>query len=345
MALWLWSGFILFIILFMCVDLLVFGRRGRVIQIRTALAWTGLCVVLALAFVPAIYIIYENHYFGMGLEPKQPELKGLEASARFLQGWVMEYALSVDNLFVFALIFQHFKVPREHQHRVLTWGIIATLLMRGAMIGAAVGLVEKFQWLLYIAGAFLLYTAFKMFFAKEDAEFEPDKSIAVRAIRRIIPVTSTYHGERFFARQDGALAATPLFLVLVVLNVVDLVFAVDSVPAIVGITRDSFLMFSSNMFAILGLRALYFVLAEAMDQFKYLKVSLAFILAFVGAKMLIEGLYHLHLLEKVLPTSTHWLTSWAPHEPLELHPLVSLGIILTSLLAGIIASRMKMKPA
>lgn len=345
MALWLWVGFVVFILLFMCVDLMVFGRRGKIIQIKTALAWTGLCVVLALAFVPAVYLIYDNHSFGMGNEPGQDELKGLEAAARFLQGWLMEYALSVDNLFVFALIFQHFKVPREYQHRVLTWGIIATLIMRGAMIGTAVSLVEKFQWLLYLAGAFLLYTALKMFLAKEDEQFEPDKSIAVRAIRRVIPVTSEYHGERFFARQNNTVAATPLFLVLVVLNVVDLIFAVDSVPAIVGITKDSFLMFSSNMFAILGLRALYFVLAEAMDQFKYLKVSLAFILAFVGAKMLVEGLYHVHLLEKVLPEGQRWLTSWAPHEPLELHPLLSLGVIVAALLAGIIASRVRMKPA
>ncbi|MFZ4575086.1 MAG: TerC/Alx family metal homeostasis membrane protein [Phycisphaerales bacterium] len=345
-AFWLWAGFILFVLLFVVADLVIFHRRGQVISMRTALIWTALCVGLAALFVPILYVIYENHYFGMGAEHGRfAEIRGMRASAYFVQAFVMEKALSVDNLFVFALIFRHFAVPREHQHRVLTWGIIATLIMRGTMIGMAVEMIEKWHWLLYCAGAFLVYTAVKMYFTKEEHEFDPAKSKAVKAIRWLVPITSGYHGERFFARENGKLGATPLFLVLIVLNVVDVIFAVDSVPAVVGITQDPFLIFSSNMFAILGLRALYFVLAEAMDQFEYLKVSLIFVLAFVGCKMLVEGLYHLHKLETILPASMHGLTSWLPDHPLELNPLVSLGIILGALTAGIVASRMKIKPA
>lgn len=346
MAFWLWSSFILFVILFVAADMIIFHRRGKVITMRTALLWTALCVALALAFVPILYVIYENHYCGMGLATgRMKELNGLTASAFFIQGFVMEKALSVDNLFVFALIFRHFAVPREHQHRVLTWGIIATLLMRGGMIGLAVELIEQFHWLLYLAGGFLVYTAIKMYFTKEEHEFNPDKSPAIRLVRRLMPVTSRYHGEHFFARENGKLAATPLFLVLIILNVVDIIFAVDSVPAVVGITQDSFIIFTSNMFAILGLRALYFVLAEAMDQFEYLKISLIIILAFVGCKMLIEGLYHFHMLDRYLSSSQAWLTSWAPTKPLEMNPLLSLGIILGVLTVGILASQLKKKPA
>ncbi len=341
MAITLWAAFIGFILLFMLVDLFVFGRRGRPITARTALSWTGVCISLALAFVPAVYWIYETKMFGMGVgsEGVRP-LGGLDAATRFLQGWILEYAMSVDNLFVFALIFTHFKVPREHQHRVLTWGIIATLIMRGGMIGFAITIIHMFEWVLYLAGFFLVWTAYKMLFS-EDSEFNPDQSKAVRLVRKFIPVTSTYHGDRFFVRDQsnaGRLSATPLFLVLMVLNVVDLVFAVDSVPAIISVTTDSFLVFSSNMFAILGLRALYFVLASAMDQFKYLEVSLAVILAFVGLKMLVEGAHHLRHLESRLPAWGGNLVHWIPEKPLEMSPLVSLGVIVLCLVAGIGAS-------
>lgn len=344
MAIWLWIGFIGFVLAFMAADLFVFHRRNQVITIKTALLWTAVCVALALAFVPLIYVIYERHIFGMGMVGDTVVLNGLDASARFLQGFIMEKALSVDNLFVFALIFTHFSVPREYQHRVLTWGIIATIIMRGGVIGLAIGLLDQFHWLIYVAGAFLVYTGFKMFIVKDDDEFEPDKSIAVRLIRRVVPVTSEYHADKFFARVNGRLSATPLLLVLLILNVVDIIFAVDSVPAIVAITNDSFLMFSSNMFAILGLRALYFVLAEAMAYFHYLKVSLAVILVFVGGKMLFEGAYTLHKLEAYLPDWCQWLVTWAPNEPYKFNTLLSLGIIIATLAIGMLASHIKRAP-
>ena len=344
MAIWLWIGFIGFLLAFMAADLFVFHRRNQVITIKTALVWTAVCVVLALAFVPIIYIIYERHIFGMGMADGTPVLNGIDASAQFLQGFIMEKALSVDNLFVFALIFTHFSVPREYQHRVLTWGIIATIIMRGTVIGLAIGLLDNFHWLIYIAGAFLVYTGFKMFVVKDDDEFDPDKSLAVRVIRRIVPVTSEYHEDKFMARVNGKMCATPLLLVLLILNVVDIIFAVDSVPAIVAITSDSFLMFSSNMFAILGLRALYFVLAEAMAYFRYLKVSLAFILVFVGGKMLFEGAYTLHKLEAYLPDWADPLVSWLPDAPYKLNTLVSLGVIAVTLAIGMIASHIRAAP-
>lgn len=312
---WLYAGFGAFVILFMGVDLALTGR-GRVIKPKQALTWTAVCVSLALAFIPALYWMYDSHWLGLGLATEHtPEMKGAQAAAMFFQGWLLEYSLSVDNLFVFAVIFQHFKVPKQHQHRVLAWGIIATLILRGVFILLGSILIERFHFLLYVAGAFLIYTAFKMLAGKED-DFDADGSKTVRAVRRLIPVTSDYHGDRFFVKlaETGARAATPMFLVLAVLNIVDIVFAVDSIPAIFGITQERFIIFTSNVFAVLGLRALYFVLAHMMDQFKYLNVSLAIILGFVGVKMLTESFIH-------IPKSS--MTA------------ISLGFIIMSLVLGI----------
>ncbi len=290
-VIWLYLGFGLFVIAVMVLDLGLAHRGPEIITTKRALTWTVLCVLMALAFVPAVYVIYDSHWLGMGLDSAgEATNTGFDAAAQFLQGWILEYSLSVDNLFVFALIFQFFAVPKQFQHRVLTWGIIATMVMRGAMILAGGVLILRFHWLLYVAGAFLVYTAVKML-AASGSEFDPGRSRAVRLVRRVLPVTEEYHGNRFFHRAPGRRpTATPLFLVLIVLNVVDLVFAVDSIPAIYGITRDPFLVFTSNVFAILGLRSLYFVMAQLMDKFKYLKVSLAAILGFVGVKMLTEEL-------------------------------------------------------
>lgn len=347
MAVWLYVGFIAFVLVFMGVDLFVFGRRGKEIRTSTALAWTGLCVLLALAFTPAVYFIYQSHLFGMGVPPKgidAPEHPGLEAATRFLQGWMLEYAMSIDNLFVFALIFKHFKVPREHQHRVLTWGIIATLVMRGAMIAFAVALIHYLHWVLYLAGAFLVYTGYQMAFGHDD-EFDPDSSRVVALVRRVIPVTGDYHGDRFLVRVPAAVggpatrwSATPLLLVLMVLNVVDLVFAVDSVPAIVSVTTDSFLVFTASMFAILGLRALYFVLAQAIDSFRFLGLSLAGILVFIGVKMLLEGVHHVRRLADWLPDWADPAVLWIPKNRIEGSPYWSLGVIVVLLLAGVAAS-------
>jgi tellurite resistance protein TerC len=338
----LWIIFIVFILAFMAVDLLVVGRKKKAISIKLALGMTGLSITVALCFVPIIYYVYGQHLFGMGMA-KSPEgasivtLSGRDAALRFLQGWILEYAMSVDNIFVFAIIFRHFAVPKEFQHRVLTWGIVATLIMRGAMIGGAMVVLDYMSWLIYIAGAFLVVTAWKLAFAGDD-HFDPKTSKAISLVRRFIPVTSEYSGERFFVRDPANSAkrsATPLFLVLMVLNVVDLVFAIDSVPAVIAVTTDPFLVFSSNMLAILGLRALYFVLASAMDKFRFLNLSLAAVLGFVGVKMLAEGVHHLHKLEKIVP---HRFVDWLPDRPIEMAPAWSLAVILTMLIVGIVAS-------
>lgn len=320
---WLYSGFGAFVILVMAIDLAI-TRKADVVTTQRALVWTGVCIALALMFVPALYLMYERHWLGlgMGLDKDGAAIvvrDGARASAEYLQGWLLEYALSVDNLFVFALIFQKFGVPKEYQHRVLTWGIIATLLLRGAMIFAGSLLIHRFEWILYVAGAFLVYTGFKMLVAKEDDEFDVDKSKVVRFVRKVLPVTGEYHKEHFFIRKGHGLAATPLFLVLIVLNLVDIVFAVDSIPAIFGVTNETFIVFTSNVFAVLGLRALYFVLAQMMAQFQYLKVSLALVLCFIGAKMLTE----------------HWIEMLVPRTTLT---FISLGFIAAAIGLGIFFS-------
>lgn len=316
---WLFVAFGVFVLVVMLVDLAL-TRNVNQISPKRALAWTGVCVALALAFVPALYKMYDAHWLKLGLNAAgEPVRDGFTAAAEYLQGWLLEYALSVDNLFVFALIFRFFKVPKENQHRVLTWGIIATLLLRGIMILAGTVLIQRFEWVLWIAGAFLVYTGFKMLVAGDDDEFDPETSRIVRVTKSVLPLTNEYHGQKFFTIENAKRVATPLFLVLVVLNIVDIVFAVDSIPAIFGVTKDVFIVFTSNVFAVLGLRALYFVLARMMDQFKYLKVSLALVLAFIGIKMLTE----------------HWVSPYVPRTTMT---IVSLGFIVVSLGLGILFS-------
>lgn len=325
------AGFIAFVIAMMILDLKVVGRRKSGVSIGLALAWTGVCIVLALAFVPVIYWIYNTGMWGMGRTvPVTPgsepvvAIDGLSAASYFLQGWLLEYALSVDNIFVFAVIFTHFKVPARHQHRVLAWGIIAALILRGVMIGVGTALVREFHWILYIAALFLLYTAWGMVKGK-DEDFDPEKSFMLRVARRFFPVTDEFHGDRFFVHQTHTKpprwAATPMFLVLVVLNLVDVVFALDSVPAVMGITTEPFIVFTSNVFAILGLRSLYFVLAGMMNRFHYLNVSLALILAFVGVKMLIQHPIHA-----------------IGFPGFEIPAVASLGVIVACLAAGVVLS-------
>jgi tellurite resistance protein TerC len=334
----LWAGFVAFVLVMMVLDLKFVGRKKGQVSIKLALAWTGVCVALALAFVPAVYVIYEQHLWGMGVAkaadlmgPPTPEgigpgarTTGLTAASWFLQGWLLEYSLSVDNIFVFAVIFRHFQVPDKHQHRVLAWGIIAALVLRGVMIGLGTFLVAQFDWLLYVAALFLLYTAWSMVRGK-DEEYDPEKSVMLRTARRLFPITDEFHGDHFFVRQTHLKpprwAATPMLLVLVVLNVVDIVFALDSIPAILGITTDPFIVFTSNVFAILGLRSLYFVLAGMMHKFKYLNVSLAVILAFVGVKMLL-----------------HHPIPGLGIGGIEISGPVSLGVIVASLATGVVMS-------
>ncbi|MFN7940713.1 MAG: TerC family protein [Thermoanaerobaculia bacterium] len=265
--LWLWTGFTLFILGMLALDLGVLHRKPHEISKREAAIWSAVWIALALVFAAGIW-----HFRG----PSQ--------ATEFLAGYLIEKSLSVDNIFVIALIFGYFAVPARHQHRVLFWGILGALAMRAAFVAAGATLLDRFHWIIYLFGGFLVLTGLKMAFAPQRG-FAPDRNPIVRLVRRLLPVSDRYHGEKFFVRERGVLSATPLFLVLVLVEATDLIFAVDSIPAIFAVTADPFLVYTSNVFAILGLRSLYFLLAGAMQKLDYLKPGLAAILVFVGAKM------------------------------------------------------------
>ncbi|MGI9189238.1 MAG: TerC family protein [Longimicrobiaceae bacterium] len=273
-SLWVWIGFNALVLVLLAIDLGVFNREAHVIGVREAARWTAALVTLALAFNAGIF-------FTLGPQP----------ALEFFTGYLIELALSVDNVFVFVLIFAYFSVPPKYQHRVLFWGILGALLMRGAMIGAGVVLLNRFEWIIYIFGAFLVFTGIRMATGPET-ELHPEHNPVLKLVRRVIPVTRDYHGQKFFVEEEikGELrkAATPLFVVLVLLETTDLIFAVDSIPAIFGVTRDPFLIYTSNVFAILGLRSLYFLLAGVIERFHYLKIGISGVLVFVGGKMLAE---------------------------------------------------------
>lgn len=270
-----WIGFNAVVLVLLALDLFVFHREAKPVAFREAAVWSVVWVCLSLCFNALIW-----HWRGPA--------KALE----FFTGYVIEYSLSVDNIFVFILIFGYFKIPAKHQHRVLLWGIIGALLMRGAMIALGVQLVTRFAWTLYVFGAFLVVTGVRMFFEKKD-EAHMDNAL-IRGCRRWLRVTPEFHGARFFVRDGaGALMATPLALALVVVDVMDLIFAVDSIPAIFAVTTDSFIVYTSNICAILGLRSLYFLLAELSNRFIYLQYGLAAVLSFIGAKMLLAYFWHM----------------------------------------------------
>jgi tellurite resistance protein TerC len=268
---WAWAGFGLFILLMLALDLGVLNRKAHAVTYREATIWSVVWVTLALIFAGLVFW-------------KTNRQTGLE----FLTGYVIELSLSVDNLFVFLLIFSYFKVPAKYQHRVLFWGVLGALVMRMTMIGIGATLVDRFHWVLYIFGAFLIYTGFKML-VSDESQANPEENAAVRLVTRFIPITRHYEGEKFFTVQNGKKMGTLLLLVLVIVEVSDLVFAVDSIPAIFGITTNPFIVYTSNVFAILGLRSLYFLLAGVVEKFHYLKFGLAVVLMFVGMKMLSEG--------------------------------------------------------
>jgi len=286
---WLmWAGFLAFIGLLLALDLGVFNKTAKAPSVKEALAFTGLTVALALGFAGFLYEAYELHWQGLGLarDAVDGQLNsGRLATLKFLTGYIVEMSLSMDNVFVIALIFEHMKVPRSLQHRVLFWGILGALVMRGAMIGGGTSLVARYHWVLYFFGAFLVFTAVKMLLAKEEDE-EPEEAWIVGWLNRHFGVTREFHGKHFAIRAAGRWSLTPLAVSLVLVETTDLVFAVDSIPAIFAITTDAFLVFTSNVFAILCLRSLYFGLAGLIEKFKYLKVSLAVILGLVGVKML-----------------------------------------------------------
>jgi tellurite resistance protein TerC len=270
---YLWISFNLFVLLMLALDLGVFHRKSKTIDVKDALLWTGIWVTLAFAFNVFVY-----YHFG--------EQKAFE----FFTGYLIEKSLSVDNIFVIILIFSYFRVPSEYQHKVLFWGILGALVMRVCFILAGVELIRSFHWLVYIFGAFLIYTGFRIVFQKEgEADFE--KNFFVKAVRKVLRITSTFENDQFFVKRNGLWWATPLFLVVIVVEATDLVFAVDSIPAILAISDDAFIVYTSNVFAILGLRSLYFALAGMHSYFTYLKYGLAAILVFVGIKMCIADLF------------------------------------------------------
>ncbi|MFV0443492.1 MAG: TerC family protein [Planctomycetaceae bacterium] len=288
MPLWVWFAFVVLVTALILFDLVVLHRRSHAISLRESLGWTGLWVFLALVFNGVVYGLYAG-LFGPELSPADGP-RGDEAALQFLTGYLVEYSLSVDNIFVIAMIIANFHVPREHQHRLLFWGVLGAALLRGVMIVVGTTLVQQFEWVMYIFGGLLILSAAKMLVTRHD-NINPDGNLLIRLTRRLFPVTPEYHGKRFFVRQQGQWLATPMLLALVLIESCDVMFAVDSIPAVFAITRDPFLIFTSNIFAILGLRSLYFALAGLMDRFRYLKMSLVFLLVFIGVKMLLMHHY------------------------------------------------------
>ncbi len=311
---WLWVGFISFVLLMLALDLGVFHRKAHVVTVKEALVWSAVWVTLGLAFALFVYFGYEAQWLGLGTGVDAVDgmrNDGSTATEKYLTGYVVEKSLSVDNVFVIAMIFGFFAVPPIYQHRVLFWGILGALLMRGVMIAVGTKLIAEFHWVLYVFGAFLILTGIKMLVLKTN-HTDPNQNLVVRLTRRLFPVTARFHGEHFVVRagapasyesevpgmaampdeavvqaRPGTLMLTPLALALIMVETTDLIFAVDSIPAIFAITADPFLVFTSNVFAILGLRSLYFGLAGLLDKFHYLKVSLALVLMVVGIKMFV----------------------------------------------------------
>jgi tellurite resistance protein TerC len=309
----LWLGFMLFVAAMLAIDLGVFHRKAHEVKTREALVWTGVWIALALLFNVGIYVWF-----------------GSERALEFLTGYVIEKALSVDNLFVFLVVFSYFSVPPKLQHRVLLWGILGALAMRAVFIVAGAALLQRFHWIIYVFGVFLVITGVKLLVQRE-ADVHPERNPILRLFRRVVPAVDDYRGSRFLVREGGRWFATPLLMVLVVIEATDVVFAVDSIPAIFAVTSDPFIVFTSNIFAILGLRALYFALAAMMGKFHYLKVGLGLVLAFVGVKMVIVDLYKIPVVVSLLvivtllagsviasllrPPATPPLPVHPPHEP------------------------------
>ncbi len=311
---WLWTGFVAFVLAMLALDLGVFHRKAHVVSVKEAVGWSAFWISLGLLFSVFVYHGYENHWLGLGAAVDAVDgvvNDGGSATLKYLTGYVVEKSLSIDNVFVIAMVFGFFAVPPIYQHRVLFWGILGALVMRGAMIAVGAKLIAEFHWILYVFGAFLIITGLKMLVLKTESN-DPSHNVVVRLVRRFFPVTARFHGEHFLVRagtaasheaalpgekalpdpvvdaaKAGTILLTPLALALVMVETTDLIFAVDSIPAIFAITADPFLVFTSNVFAILGLRSLYFALAGMLDKFRYLKVALAVVLMVVGTKMLL----------------------------------------------------------
>jgi len=293
---WQWVAFNVFILAMLALDLGVFHRKSHAVSFKESIAWTFVWIILALVFNAGVWKYY-----------------GSQKALEFFTGYLIEKSLSVDNVFVFALLFSYFAVPREYQHKVLFWGILGALVMRAIMIALGAALISRVSWVIYLFGAFLVLTGIKMILKREE-EIHPERNPVVRWFKKLMPVTADYRGDRFFVVEKGLRHATPLFVVLLLIEFSDLVFAVDSIPAIFAVTTDPFIVYTSNVFAILGLRSLYFALAGVMNKFHYLKIGLGVVLAFVGVKMLLA------------------------HSAYKIDTLVSLGVITVILLLSVLAS-------
>ncbi len=315
---WHWAGFILCVLFFLALDLGVFHRKAHVVRFKEAFGWTALWVTLSFAF-------------GLFLAPAVVEGWGRRETVEFITGYIIELSLSMDNVFVIALIFTYFRVPPQYQHRVLFWGILGALVMRGLMIAAGAALVERFLWTLYVFGAFLIFTGVKMLFVSDEG-VHPERNPVLRAARKLCPISPDFDGQNFTTRLCGKCALTPLALVLLMVETTDLIFAVDSIPAIFGVTTNRFIVFTSNVFAILGLRSLYFVLAGAIEYFRYLKVGLSFVLVFIGVKMLLDPHDH----------PPRWFQA---EIPTGVSLGVVAGIILTSITLSVMATHREKRAA
>ncbi|HAP37231.1 MAG TPA: hypothetical protein DCQ28_15350 [Bacteroidetes bacterium] len=279
----MWIGFNMFVLAMLALDLGVFHKKAHEVKMKEALTWSAVWISLALVFNVLIY------YFWDWMAPGS-EYSNKDAALAFITGYVIEKSLSVDNVFVFLMVFTYFRVPSLYQHKVLFWGILGALVMRAIFIFAGVALITKFHWMIYLFGALLIITGIKMV-TQKNKKLDPEKNPMIRLFRKFFPVTNEYHGDHFFAKIDGRKVATPLFIVLLFIETTDVIFAVDSIPAILAITSNPFIVYTSNVFAILGLRALYFALAGIMGLFHYLHYGLSVILVFVGAKMMLVDLY------------------------------------------------------
>ena len=299
---WLWIGFNVFVLAMLALDLGVFHKKCHVVTFKESITWTAVWVTLAMIFNAWLWKTYGPQ-------------KGLE----FFTGYVIEKSLSVDNVFVWAMLFTYFAVPPLYQHKILFWGVIGALIMRAGMIFLGAALITKFAWIIYIFGAFLILTGLKMIFKKEE-EIHPENNPVVRWFKKFMPVTPDFRGEKFFVRENGIRMATPLFVVLILVEITDLIFAVDSIPAIFAVTKDPFIVYTSNVFAILGLRSLFFALSGVMDKFHYLKIGLGVVLTFVGVKMILA------------------------HTDYKIDTVASLGVIVAILTASVVASLVKPKP-
>lgn len=311
-----WAVFLSVVFVLLALDLGVFNKKAHVISHKEAAKWTGFWVFLALCFGGVLYWLFAHQHIDnpLNYSPKT-------ATSKYLQGYLLELSLSIDNIFVIAVIFRSFSIPQKFQHRVLFWGIIGAIVFRALMIFFGIWLIEKIEWVTYIFGIFLIYTAINMVRPHEEEQFDPKKSKIFRAVRKFLPITQGLHGQKLLVNKMGKWLGTPLLIALIVIEFTDILFALDSIPAVLAITEDPFIVFSSNIMAILGLRSMYFFLANVIDKFAYLKYSLAVILIFVGIKMLL----HSYLVENNL----------------ELPEWISLGVILISLIGGVLYSLYK----